>query len=139
MAKDVGPTAHEITPSELRGLTQLIAICRTLGGVQLQIGYSGEGDDGCIDEFTLTAENGSSIKLVESMRARFYELMDDDLVGGDYSNNDGGNGSIDIDLIAGKVTIEFNARIESYNTTTRVFDASNLTEATIIEHIASED
>ena len=95
------------------------------GLVRLEVSYSGGGDDGCIDTYSgyELDEKGVEKWSQDSVPGNFEQEFDDylytfisDNIEWDWINNDGGYGTITIDLETGKMTIDHSQRhIEDYH------------------------
>jgi len=86
------------------------------GLVKLEISYNGGGDDGCIDSFSgyELDEKGVERWSQDSISQKFQDEFDDNIEW-DWINNDGGYGTITIDLETGKMTIDHSQRhVEEY-------------------------
>ena len=95
------------------------------GLVKVEITYSGGGDDGCLDTFSGYKINakGKEEWIQDSVPIYFQEEFDEyiydfinDNIEWDWINNEGGYGTINIDVHTGKVSIDHSQRIvEDYN------------------------
>ena len=99
---------------------------RDQGLVKIEITYSGGGDDGCIDTYSgyeIDSKDGKEKWVQDSVPTKFQNEFDDyiyefisDNIEWDWINNDGGYGTINIDLETGKLTIDHSQRhVEEYN------------------------
>ena len=76
----------------------LIAALRDANVYKIEIGYSGGGDDGCIDDVDVLDCNDEVIdseqirKTVNELDEYFYTLLNDHITY-DWVNNSGGNGT----------------------------------------------
>ena len=76
----------------------LIAALRDSNVYKIEIGYSGEGDDGCIDDMEPLDCKDKRIdsqqvrKTIDELNEYFYTLLNDHIEY-DWINNSGGNGT----------------------------------------------
>ena len=97
-----------ISSDEFRGI---LASYHLQGYTELIVRYDGAGDSGCIDEIELMGNNdnrylngGEFNKIEEAFDTFFMNLT------GDWYNNDGGYGSVNINLENGEFEVETNIR-----------------------------
>lgn len=92
---------------------------KDLGIVRIQIHYSGGGDDGCIDsaDAYILNENGEEKWNRDIVPADFLDIFEEVLydfisknVEWDWVNNDGGYGSLEINVDTGDLTIHHTQR-----------------------------
>ena len=88
---------------------------------KIEVYYSGGGDDGCIDSVTYYDHNENSIDVIMNNEIEpewddlLYNLLNEHIEW-DWINNEGGYGTINIDVHTGKVSIDHSQRIvEDYN------------------------
>ena len=94
------------------------------GLVRLEVSYSGGGDDGCVDAYSgyEINEKGEERWSQDSVPTKFQNEFDDyiydfisDNIEWDWINNEGGYGTVTIDLETGKLTIDHCQRhVEEY-------------------------
>ncbi len=102
-----------------KGLLEQLLILKGMGVKTVHVGYSGSGDEGCINEVITKPE----VKDFNTDRINglLYDYLDPAHVG-DWVNNEGGFGEIEIDLETGKVK----GSVSFYETT--VSSTSKLTD-----------
>tara|TARA_R100001440_G_scaffold37685_2_gene57171 strand:- start:16809 stop:17189 length:381 start_codon:yes stop_codon:yes gene_type:complete len=92
---------------------------KDLGIVKIQIHYSGGGDDGCIDsaDAYILDENGKEKWDRDIVPVDFLDMFEEVLynfisknVEWDWVNNDGGYGSLEINVDTGELTIHHTQR-----------------------------
>lgn len=92
-------------------LPEVIRRLRGTGITQIVATYSGGGDEGHVDKVSLVVEEGSEIDadavfLSAALGSSLSDLGDhlvDKYATGDYSNDDGGYGTVTLDILAGTV------------------------------------
>ena len=83
-----------------KDLPELLTKLRAVNAVLVEVSFYGGGDEGSIDE--ICGANGEDDAVEEFCDALLEE------VGVDWYNNEGGNGEIEIDVVAGRVTYTVN-------------------------------
>jgi hypothetical protein len=88
----------------------------------LVVSYSGGGDDGCIDDITCNDHNDKAVDyndpksgLLNSLEDYLYELLSEEIEW-DWINNDGGWGSLTINLDTGESVIDHTQRVSEEHT-----------------------
>jgi len=93
-----------------------------LGVKQIKVEYSGEGDSGQIDETFFENKEGEDLiqeiseSIVDFVHDYCYDhILNTDIIE-DWINNEGGRGTVKIQVPSGEYTVENNIRIEQYET-----------------------
>lgn len=107
----------------------LIAHLKTLGITSVSIGYDGEGDQGQISDIEALEPTEVKIKLMtngtplgahreltDALENFAWKVLDDHHAG--FENNDGGFGTITIDVAANNVSLEKNDKFVDFHTET---------------------
>ena len=100
----------------------LLLALKDRGVKEISINFSGSGDSGDIDDIEFTDMNGNSSwsdayqadnpqEFDNQIRDLFYEFVDDHACKhGDWVNNEGGYGTMHIDVTTGKWNLDYHQR-----------------------------
>lgn len=102
--------------SEKSALKEKLPVLRALGVEKVHVAFSGYGDEGSIEEviFEPELEPGCPFKK-DGFENLLYDYLDPARVG-DWVNNEGGFGEIEIEVKTGKVTGNINFNETTYTT-----------------------
>ena len=102
---------------------QILPQFRRLGVANIEVSYSGYGDDGSIDGIQYRDPTGIRVdratipeKLIEDLESCAYEFLP-----AGFEINDGGQGTLTIDVGAAKVTIQHQENYTESHDSTREF------------------
>lgn len=92
---------------------QIVLELRDLKVCKVNIEYSGSGDSGGIDNFSYLDENGDEIEGIEGTHAELHNQLENYIYNilqdvEDWYNNEGGYGTVTLDLINNSFKIDNN-------------------------------
>ncbi len=92
--------------------SELLIQLREAGITSIECDYSGDGDDGQIDE--ITAEGGELSQFIDhSLMDFFWDITQDHYEG--FHNGDGGSGTITWDITTDAITLEHQTAVMEYH------------------------
>ena len=104
--------------------TEILPALRTHRVANIEAAYSGYGDSGCIDGVQFRGPAGERVErasipdqLKEALESCLYELLP-----AGFEINDGGQGTLTLDVQTGKITIQHQENYTESRDSTREFD-----------------